>query len=51
VRDADGSTAERWGVQAIPFSVVVGRDGVVREVIVGLQPEKLAEAVKAALGD
>ena len=49
VRDAEGSTAERWGVQAIPFSVVVGRDGVVREVIVGLQPEKLAAAVEAAL--
>ena len=49
LRDAEGSTADRWGVQAIPFSVVVGRDGVVREVIVGLQPEKLAAAVGAAL--
>jgi thiol-disulfide isomerase/thioredoxin len=51
VRDADGSVGQRWGVQAIPFSVVVGRDGVVREVVVGVQPEKLAESVEKALAE
>ena len=49
LRDTDGSTAQRWGVQGIPFSAVIGRDGVVREVVIGLSPEKLSAAVNAAL--
>ena len=51
VRDEEGNVGQRWGVQAIPFSVVVGRDGVVREVVVGVQPEKLAESVEKALAE
>lgn len=49
LRDRNGAAAARWGVTGIPFSAVIGRDGRVREVIVGLEPEKLAAAVKAAL--
>lgn len=51
LRDRNGAAAARWGVTGIPFSAVIGRDGKVREVIVGLQPEKLTSAVKAALED
>ena len=49
--DADGAAAERWGVRAIPFSVVVGRDGAVRKVVIGLDPEAVEAAVKAALAE
>ena len=49
--DADGKAAERYGVQAIPFSVVVGRDGVVRKVVIGLNPEAVESAVAAALAE
>ena len=49
--DADGAAGDRWGVAAIPYSVVVGRDGAVRKVIVGLDPEAVEAAVTAALAE
>ncbi len=51
LRDRDGSTARRWGVTGIPFTAVIGRDGVVQKVVVGLSPEEVAEAVRAALAE
>jgi peroxiredoxin len=38
VMDADGSVAEKYGVEAIPQTVIIGRDGVVRFVHIGTQP-------------
>ena len=49
--DADGAVTAAWGVGAYPTTVVVGRDGVVRKTLVGLQPAELDAAVKAALAE
>ena len=47
--DADGAAQQRWGVYGFPTTVVVGRDGVVRKAIVGLDPAQIEVAVKAEL--
>jgi peroxiredoxin len=48
--DADGKVGIAYGASAIPETVVVGRDGVVRNVFVGAgQEPDIAAAVQAAL--
>ena len=53
--DATGATAQAYGAAAIPQSVVVGKDGKVKKVFVGFDPEKtpkeLHDAVTAALAE
>jgi peroxiredoxin len=53
--DEQGATAEKYGVSGIPHSVVIGKDGVIRRVFVGFNPETgeadLRKAVEAALRD
>ena len=51
LRDADGKAGQRWGVTGIPCTAVIGRDGTVRDVIVGLAPERVAKAAEAALAE
>ncbi|HEX5442990.1 MAG TPA: TlpA disulfide reductase family protein, partial [Pirellulales bacterium] len=46
--DHDGSVAERYGASAIPYTVVVGRDGTVARVFVGSGPD-IDARIKAAL--
>jgi len=52
VLDSDGKTGAAFGAQAIPETVVVGKDGVVRNVFVGAGNEQaIAAAADAALHD
>ena len=49
--DSDGKVGEAYGVQGIPQTVVIGKDGKVRKVFVGFSdelPEELSKAVDAA---
>ncbi|HEX7448476.1 MAG TPA: TlpA disulfide reductase family protein, partial [Pirellulales bacterium] len=46
--DHDGAVAERYGASAIPYTVVVGRDGTVARVFVGTSPD-IDARIKAAL--
>jgi peroxiredoxin len=51
--DSTGATAQSYGATAIPETVVVGKDGKIKKVFVGFDPNKspaaLKEAVEAAL--
>lgn len=51
--DSDGKAMEKYGVEGIPTTVVIGRDGVVRAVFVGFSAAEggkgVDEAVEAAL--
>jgi peroxiredoxin len=51
--DTTGGTAKAYMAQAIPQQVVIGKDGTVRDVFIGFDPEKgeekLAAAIRAAL--
>jgi peroxiredoxin len=47
--DTDSAASGRYLVRGIPQTVVIGRDGKVRKVIVGLAPEQIREAIEAAL--
>lgn len=50
--DRDGAIAKTYGASAIPYTVVVGRDGVIRAVFVGSTPDtanRLREAISNAL--
>jgi hypothetical protein len=50
--DRDGSIAKSYGASAIPYSVVVGRDGVIRAVLIGSTPDtanRLRESIAKAL--
>jgi len=49
VLDPDASIAADYKVKAIPTSVIVGRDGVVQDVIIGLAPDQVRAAVTRAL--
>ena len=53
--DADGATMGAYGVQGIPTTLVIGRDGVVRAVFVGFNPGEggkgVDEAVEKALAE
>ena len=49
--DIDGATAEKYGVRAIPQTVVIDRDGKVASVLVGGRPDyadQLRQAIEAA---
>lgn len=46
VFDPKGGIAEKYGVQAIPHTVVIGRDGKVHTVLIGLDLEALDRAVE-----
>lgn len=47
--DADNKVAELYGVQGVPTTYVIDKEGVVREVIVGVDMNKLKRAVEALL--
>ncbi len=50
--DTDGKLAETYQVNGIPQTVVIGKDGVVRKVVVGFDPseaDKLDKEVDAAI--
>jgi peroxiredoxin len=51
VLDTDNAASGRYLVKGIPQTVVIGRDGKVRSVIVGLAPEKVSEAIEAAIAE
>lgn len=38
VMDPDGSISDRYGVEGIPHTVIIGRDGIVRFVHIGASP-------------
>jgi hypothetical protein len=46
--DVDGATAEKYGVRAIPQTVVIDREGKVASVLIGGRPD-FAEQLKAAI--
>ena len=49
--DTHGEAARAYRVEVIPNSVVIGRDGIVEEVILGVPPAgKLKQAIERALG-
>jgi thiol-disulfide isomerase/thioredoxin len=50
--DAEGLATKNFGINLIPVTLIVGRDGVVRDMIVGFgeqTPEKIRQAVQSAL--
>jgi peroxiredoxin len=50
--DSEGKVAETYGVEGIPCTIVVGKDGKVAKVFVGYGPdseEKLSNAIQAAM--
>lgn len=50
--DTDGAVAGRYGISAIPATVLIDKEGVVRKVTVGFEPsmeEQLKQAVEALL--
>ncbi len=51
--DPDGAVGDAYGAQAIPQTVVIGKDGKVKKVFVGIPPggeADIARAVDAAMG-
>jgi peroxiredoxin len=52
--DSDGAAMSAYGVSGIPMTVIVGRDGVVKKVLVGYEPDsgrEVDEAIEKALAD
>jgi peroxiredoxin/outer membrane lipoprotein-sorting protein len=52
--DTEGSVSEKYDANAIPETVVIGKDGKIRKVLVGFSPdteEQLIAAVKAAMAE
>lgn len=50
--DREGEIAKTYGASAIPYTVVIGRDGVIRAVFIGSTPDtanRLREAISKAL--
>ncbi len=47
--DADGATMKDYKVQGIPTTVVVGRDGMIKNVFIGFVGEKSVKALDAAI--
>jgi peroxiredoxin len=47
--DADGAAMKAYGVQGIPTTVIIGRDGVVRKTFVGYGGEETAKEIDAAV--
>lgn len=53
-RDAEGNCALDYGVQAMPSSYLVDREGIVREIFMGFNPEessKVREKVQSLLAE
>ena len=51
--DAEGKTSETYKAEAIPQTVLVGKDGVVKKVFIGMSPaneQALHEAITAEIG-
>jgi peroxiredoxin len=52
--DSDGKVGQAYGAQAIPETVVIGKDGKIRKVLVGAGPENeqaLRDAINKALAE
>ena len=50
--DLQGETGQAYGANAIPETVIIGKDGNVKKVIIGLHPEEeLAKLIDAALNE
>ncbi len=49
--DPAGDFEKKYLVQSMPTTVIVGRDGVIREVIEGFGPDKIKDAVNKALDE
>jgi peroxiredoxin len=52
--DSDGKVGQAYGAQAIPETVVIGKDGKIRKVVVGASPENeqaLRDAINKALAE
>jgi peroxiredoxin len=52
--DADGAVGQQYGVQSIPFTLVVGKDGVIKKVMIGFGEDSernLHAAVDAAMAE
>jgi peroxiredoxin len=47
--DTDGSAMKAYGVQGIPTTVIIGRDGVVQKAFVGYGGEESAKQIDAAI--
>lgn len=47
--DADNKVAELYSVQGVPTTYVIDKEGVIREVIVGVDMDKLKRAIEALL--
>jgi thiol-disulfide isomerase/thioredoxin len=47
--DKDGKLAEQYLVQGIPTQVVIGRDGTIKRVFIGFDPEKGGKELDAAV--
>jgi peroxiredoxin len=48
--DSDGKTSESYGVNGIPHTVLIGKDGVVKKVLIGFyDPEVLQKAAETEL--
>jgi len=47
--DSTGATAQSYGASAIPETVVVGKDGKIKKVLVGFSPDESPKALKAAI--
>ena len=48
--DAEGKVSDAYMANAIPETIVIGKDGVVKKVIVGLNPEGVTSAIKEVMG-
>ena len=49
--DADGAVGRDYGARAIPETVIIGKDGMVKKVLIGLHPEaELAKLIDEELG-
>jgi thiol-disulfide isomerase/thioredoxin len=48
--DRDGKTSEAYGAASIPLTVVIGKDGVVAQVLIGLHPEEDLRSALASAG-
>jgi thiol-disulfide isomerase/thioredoxin len=49
--DSTGETGKAYGANAIPETVIIGKDGVVKKVMIGLHPqEELEKAIDETLG-
>ena len=48
--DTEGKVSDAYMANAIPETVVIGKDGMVKKVVVGLNPEGVTSAIKSVMG-